>query len=94
MREITAAEDLAPYLRDWRMEKCEHYSADICSPCLRDRILAWFATRQPAPTVSAETMGALDELCRLDDEFGMEPSDVRWVRERAQAIRAALAVTP
>jgi len=49
---------------------------------------------QPAPTVSAETMGALDELCRLDDEFGMEPSDVRWVRERAQAIRAALAVTP
>jgi len=59
-----------------------------------DAALAWFAARQPAPTVSAETMGALDELCRLDDEFGMEPSDVRWVRERAQAIRAALAVTP
>jgi len=44
-----SAEDLAPYLRDWRMEKCEHYDADICSPCLRDRILAWFATRQPTP---------------------------------------------
>jgi len=59
-----------------------------------DAALAWFAARRPAPTVSAETMGTLDELCRMDDEFGMEPSDVRWVRERAQEIRAALAVTP
>lgn len=34
---------------------------------------------------------ALDDLCRLDDEFGLTPEDVRWVRERAQTIRAALA---
>lgn len=39
---------------------------------------------------------ALDDLCRLDDEFGLTPEDVRWVRERAQTIRAAhgIEVTP
>lgn len=34
--------------------------------------------------------GALGDLCGLDDEFGLSPEDVRWVRERARAARAAL----
>ena len=32
-----------------------------------------------------------DDLCRLDDEFGLEPADVRYVREQARKIRDEVA---
>lgn len=46
------------------------------------------ATGNSAFPVADDTIErALDDLCRLDDEFGLEPKDVRWVRESAQTIR-------
>ena len=94
--------DLAEWLRDERLTRCEHTSTDcdrplVCSPCLRDRFLAssWLADLIATERAAAvdEAMGRVVAAIEALADFGSGSDIVRVAVWRLAVAQASIAAT-
>lgn len=69
--------DLAAWLRDWRLQGCEHegFAESACAPCMRDRLFVsdWLAHHDTAIAARARAQAGEDVAQAIEADMRVRP---------------------